>query len=89
MGMFVHNFVFWNSQLRNITVNTFISAETYDFASSIAMFTNISCSVIFTVLIELHFNERYKQYIEAINGGRLLTLKRQNRECFVHFQTSL
>lgn len=82
MGMFVHNFVFWNSQLRNITVNTFISAETYDFASSIAMFTNISCSVIFTVLIELHFNERYKQYIEAINGGRLIDIKKTKSRMF-------
>jgi uncharacterized membrane protein len=39
-------------------------------ASCLAMFTNISASVIFISRIEMHFHERYKVYSEAVIGGR-------------------
>lgn len=81
-GLFVHNFVFWNSDLKMTVADTFICAETYDFASCVAMFTNISASVIFIALIEMHFNSRYKQYSEAIIGGRLLDIEKTSRRMF-------
>ena len=62
LGLFIHNFVFWTSGLRNIVADTFVCAESYDFATCLGMFTNISASVIFVSLIEMHFNARYKQY---------------------------
>jgi uncharacterized membrane protein len=80
LGLFVHNFVFWHSKLQMIVVRSFVCAETYDLASCIAMFTNISASVIFIALVEMHFNSRYKQYSESIIGGRLLDIRKaQNR----------
>ena len=82
LGLFIHNFVFWFSDLRIVVVDTFICAETYDLASCIAMFTNISASVIFIVLVEMQFNVRYKQYSEAVIGGRLLDIKRTQSRMF-------
>jgi uncharacterized membrane protein len=76
LGLFVHNFVFWTSTLRNVVANSFVCAESYDFATCIGMFTNLSSTVIFVVLIETHFNERYKQYSEAIIGGRLIDIRK-------------
>ena len=82
VGLFIHNFVFWNSDLKMTIADTFIFAETYDFASCVAMFTNISASVIFIALIEMRFNSRYKQYSEAIIGGRLLDIEKTSRRMF-------
>jgi uncharacterized membrane protein len=82
LGLFVHNFVFWNSKLKMVVARSFVCAETYDLASCIAMFTNISASVIFIALVEMHFNSRYKQYSEAIIGGRLLDIKKTQTRMF-------
>jgi uncharacterized membrane protein len=76
LGLFVHNFVFWTSSLRNVVANSFVCAESYDFATCIGMFTNLSSTVIFVVLVETNFNSRYKQYSEAIIGGRLIDIKK-------------
>lgn len=57
-------------------------AETYDYASCVAMFTNISASIIFIVLVEMKFNARYKQYSEAIIGGRLLDIQKTGMRMF-------
>lgn len=82
LGLFIHNFVFWHSNLQVTVAKSFLCAETYDLASCIAMFTNISASVIFIVLVEMHFNSRYKQYSEAIIGGRLLDIKKAELRMF-------
>ena len=39
-------------------------------ATCLAMFTNISASVIFISRVEMHFHDRYKAYSEAVTGGR-------------------
>ena len=70
LGLYTHNFVFWNSELRNVLVNTFVTAMPYDMATCLAMFTNVSATVIFIVNIELHFRDRYRNYFEAVIGGR-------------------
>lgn len=82
LGLFVHNFVFWTSNLRITTVKSFVCAETYDYATCVAMFTNISASIIFIALVEMHFNARYKQYSEAIIGGRLLDIQKTQMRMF-------
>ena len=82
LGLFVHNFVFWTSDLQIRTAGSFVCAETYDYASCVAMFTNISASIIFIVLVEMKFNARYKQYSEAIIGGRLLDIQKTGIRMF-------
>lgn len=70
-GLYVHNFVFWHSELQVSVANgTFIHAGPYDLASYIAMLTNLSATIIFIANVEMHFHGIYKSYSEAIIGGR-------------------
>lgn len=70
LGLYVHNFVFWTTDLKMTVVNSFVCAQPYDMATCLAMFTNISASIIFISRVEMHFHERYKAYSEAVIGGR-------------------
>lgn len=70
LGLYIHNFVFWTTDLRMIVVRSFVCVQSYDMATCLAMFTNISASVIFISRVEMHFHERYKAYSEAVIGGR-------------------
>lgn len=69
-GLYVHNFVFWTTEMRMIVVKSFVMMQPYDMATCLAMFTNISASVIFITRVEMHFRERYKAYSEMVIGGR-------------------
>ncbi len=70
LGLYVHNFVFWTTDMRMVVANTFVCAQPYDLATCLAMFTNISATIIFISRIEMHFHKRYKAYSEAVIGGR-------------------
>lgn len=70
LGLYIHNFVFWDTRLKMVVADTFVMAPMYDMATCLAMFTNISASVIFISRVEMHFHERYKVYSEAVTGGR-------------------
>ena len=50
--------------------HTFVYAPAYDMATCLAMFTNLSSTIIFISRVEMHFHERYKIYSEAVTGGR-------------------
>lgn len=82
VGIYVHNFVFWTSDLKLVVAKSFVCVEPYDLASSIAMFTNVSASVIFISMVEMHFHERYKQYSEAVIGGRWSDIKKSKSRMF-------
>lgn len=49
LGLFAHNFVYWTQPWNLVIRNTFVSNQSYDMASCIAMFTNISASVFFYI----------------------------------------
>ena len=70
LGLYVHNFVFWDTRLKMVVADSFVMAPVYDMATCLAMFTNISATVIFISRVEMHFHERYKMYSEAVTGGR-------------------
>ena len=53
-----------------IVVKSFVCVTTYDMATCLAMFTNLSASVIFISRVEMYFHDRYKAYSEAVIGGR-------------------
>ncbi len=82
LGLFIHNFVFWSTELQMVVVDTFVSAPSYDLATCLAMFTNISSSVIFISRIEMHFHERYKVYSEAVIGGREIDIDLAKKRMF-------
>lgn len=70
LGLYIHNFVFWTTDLHMIVVKSFVCVTTYDMATCLAMFTNLSASVIFISRVEMYFHDRYKAYSEAVIGGR-------------------
>lgn len=80
LGLYIHNFVFWQTDLRMVVADSFVCAPSYDMATCIAMFTNISATVILIARIEMNFHEKYKAYSEAVIGGRGSDIKNcQNR----------
>lgn len=82
LGLFIHNFVFWSAPTHLVVANTYVCNQPYDMASCIAMFTNISASVIFITQVEMHFSRRYKYYSEMIIGGRLKDIEQAKSRMF-------
>lgn len=75
LGLYVHNFVFWASPEHMFVRHSFVTNTSYDMASCLALFTNISAMAIFISRIEMNFRERYRLYTEAIIGGRLIDIQ--------------
>ncbi len=82
LGLYIHNFIFWSLNDHIVVKQTYICYPPYDMATCIAMFTNISASVILITQIELHFHERYKAYSEAVIGGRLRDITKAKNRMF-------
>jgi uncharacterized membrane protein len=82
LGLYTHNFVFWTTDLQKIVVKTFVSADPYDMASFLALLTNLTSSVIFTVRVEMYFHDRYRDYSEAVIGGRGRDIKKAQVRMF-------
>ncbi|MEE0954921.1 MAG: exopolysaccharide Pel transporter PelG [Eubacterium sp.] len=70
LGLYIHNFVFWTTDDHMIIAKSFVTMMPYDMATCLAMFTNISATVIFISRVEMRFHDRYKAYSEAVIGGR-------------------
>jgi uncharacterized membrane protein len=82
LGLYCHNFVFWNTALRVVVAESFVSAPVYDMATCIAMFINISTSVIFIVAVETNFHDAYQEFCQAIIGGTGEDVYYAKREMF-------
>ena len=89
LGLYIHNFVFWTTDLRIVVENTFVCVLPYDMASCLAMFTNISSIVIFISRVEMAFHERYKAYSEAVIGGRWKDIENAKNRMFRQLSTEL
>ena len=89
LGLYMHNFVFWTTDMHIIVVKSFVCMEPYDMATCLAMFTNISASVIFISRVEMHFHERYKLYSEAVIGGRALDIRNTKKRMFQQLSEEL
>ncbi len=81
-ALYVHNFIFWHSDLKMVVADSFVSAPAYDLASCMGMFTNISASIIFISRVEMKFNEKYKGYSEAVIGGRGMDIDNAKQRMF-------
>ena len=82
LGLFIHNFVFWNTDMRIEVAGSFVCMTSYDMASCLAMFTNISASVIFISRVEMRYHERYKAYSESVIGGRGIDIQNAKKRMF-------
>ena len=63
-------------------VRTFVCNQPYDMATCLAMFTNISASVIFISRVEMYFHERYRAYSDAVFGGRGIDIRNTRKRMF-------
>lgn len=81
-GLYIHNFVFWTTDQHMIVAKSFVCHQPYDMASCLAMFTNITASVIFLTRVEMFFHERYKAYSESVIGGRGMDIERAKQRMF-------
>lgn len=82
LGLYVHNFVFWAGSDRIVVADTFISSPAYDMASCLAMFSNISMIVIFTVMAETKFHDIYQKFNESVIGGSYAKIALNKRRMF-------
>lgn len=89
LGLYTHNFVFWTTEMRMVVVKSFVMVQPYDMASCLAMFTNISASVIFIVRVEMYFYERYRAYSEMVIGGRGMDIENAKTRMFRQLGTEL
>nr|WP_305136976.1 exopolysaccharide Pel transporter PelG [uncultured Schaedlerella sp.] len=88
-GLYIHNFVFWNTDMKMIVVDTFVCNQPYDMASCLAMFTNISATIIFIAHVEMHFHEKYKAYSESVIGAKKADIENDKRQMFRQMGNSL
>ncbi|MDD6380346.1 MAG: exopolysaccharide Pel transporter PelG [Lachnospiraceae bacterium] len=70
LSLYVHNFVFWHSDLGMTIQGVYTIAEPYDMASFLALLTSISATAIFISNTETDFHEMYKAFSESLTGGR-------------------
>lgn len=68
VGLYIHNFVFWTHPSNLVIAKSYVSMQSYDMASFLAMFTNISTLILFTVMAETKFHTKYQKYNEAVTG---------------------
>lgn len=89
LGLYIHNFIFWTTDLKMTVAHTFVYAPAYDMATCLAMFTNLSSTIIFISRVEMHFHERYKAYSEAVIGGRWEDINNAKTECSASLHLNL
>ncbi|MCI9446628.1 MAG: exopolysaccharide Pel transporter PelG [Lachnospiraceae bacterium] len=81
-GLYIHNFVFWTTDIKMVVAKSFVCAPAYDMATCLAMFTNISSTIILISRLEMHFREKYKGYSEAVIGGRAVDIRNAQKRMF-------
>ncbi|MGM9550812.1 MAG: exopolysaccharide Pel transporter PelG [Clostridia bacterium] len=89
LGLFIHNFVFWGTDMAMHLVKSFVCNQPYDMATCLAMFTNVSASVIFISRVEMYFHERYRDYADAVFGGRGLDIRNTKKRMFRQLASEL
>lgn len=89
LGLYIHNFVFWTTDLHIVVAKSFVCNQPYDMATCIALFTNISATVIFTARIEMNFHEKYKAYSEAVIGGKGVDIENAKGRMFRQLASEL
>lgn len=82
LGIYVHNFVFWALAEPTIIAKCYVSIPSYDMASCIAMFSNISAIIIFTVMAETKFHDKYQEYGEKVIGATWREIVKAKRSMF-------
>lgn len=78
-GLYLPNIIYWYYSDISEQIYGFHTAPSYDMATFLAMFVNLTAMVIFTVKVETRFYEKYRKYIQAINNTSYDTLEKTRR----------
>ncbi len=89
LGLYLHNFVFWTTDMRIVVAKSFVCNQPYDMATCLAMFTNISATIIFTSRVEMYFHDKYKAYSEAVIGGKAADIENAKQRMFRKLSSEL
>ena len=89
LGLYIHNFVFWTTDMRMEIAKSFVCNQPYDMASCLAMFTNISATIIFIARVEMNFHEKYKLYSEAVIVGKGADIDNAKKRMFRQLSSEL
>ena len=68
LALYVHNFIFWSSNLGVRIGSTYVYAPVYDVPTFYAFLSTIPSMIVFVVSIETSFYEKYRTYYTLING---------------------
>ena len=89
LGLYIHHFVFWTTDMHTVLAKSFVTMMSYDMATCLAMFTNISATVIFISRVEMHVHDRYKAYSEAVIGGLGQDIRNSRQRMFMQLGSEL
>lgn len=82
LGLYIHNFIFWTVPGRLHIAGTYYTNQTYDMATCLAMFTNVSTMIFFIVVAETRFHTAYQRYMESVIGGTYKSIFKNKRILF-------
>jgi len=81
LGLYIHNFLFWTSELGVRIGGTYIYAPTYDVPTFYAFLSVMPSMVVFVVSIETSFYDKYKAYYTLITGkGNLKDIENAKKD---------
>lgn len=75
--------------MRMVVAKSFVCNQPYDMATCIALFTNISATILFIARIEMNFHEKYKAYSEAVIGGKGADIENAKNRMFRQLASEL
>lgn len=82
LGLYVHNFVFWTTDISMVVADSFVCSQPYDLAASISLFNNTAATIGFIAWLEMDFHVRYKEYLDAVTGGRGRDIRKTKTRMF-------
>jgi polysaccharide biosynthesis protein PelG len=68
LGLYIHNFIFWTSELGVKIGQTYVYAPVYDVPTFYAFLSIMPSMVMFVVSVETSFYDKYKAYYALITG---------------------
>lgn len=80
LGLYIHNFIFWTTDLKMTVAHTFVYAPAYDMATCLAMFTNLSSTIILSAAWKCIFmrGTRHIRRLLSVADGKISIMQKQN-----------
>jgi polysaccharide biosynthesis protein PelG len=81
LGLYIHNFLFWTSELGVKIGGTYIYAPAYDVPTFYAFLSIMPSMIVFVVSVETSFYDKYKTYYTLITGkGNLSDIENAKKD---------